>query len=1043
MSLFIRLVLLIILSWSHGFAYASSGQGAKFDWMNASITNMGSFLPSCLYAPQFTSIHTNDYLLNLDKSGEWVQTNLRLDEGKLLQMEWNTRFIQPRPAKYKVIYRIDPRFEKPQIFIQKYDYDQAKYLSDFHQFKNGQLLKYQDTPEMTFSNHIDDITEYFNFTGRNKIQVKKDDVINISLDHTGQYFGGSSEMNTNLGTGDDLLIMYTHSSMKDNQIIYSDADKWCQNAILVGNPYSAINCLADGTYWDTNDNWKTFTGKIDQSVFTPDTNQFVGCADSANGKANDPVCYYDKGRGVQIKLAGTTIKPITEKFAHSDVNNGDFFYYKSDTDGDLDFVTEWNIAGMYNSPHQLLKDWQDKISYDFFTNFMLGQKPSLTMNFLHFGRYLLNVEVGNSEEVIPKEEIDAIQVEYIIVENGGDTPSENISGTIVDSDFRTNANMSGYLWLRVIRPTDNMTGSVQVKTMNYTGSTWFSDVVYTGLVQPLRSRFNELSMTLYSKFVSNATLQNIARTMLALYIIIYGLMFLAGATQIKAIDIVQRVLKIALILVLFSETSWTFFNNNLFKFFVEGTDYLFTAVVGVTSNTGNVFGFIDPIFDKYTNDRVWALLFIQLLQIHNGLTFFAIMVIYSILIYFIAIIEIVVSYCLAFLGIAVMISLAPFFIILILFERTKSIFDNWISTLFGYMIKPTLLLIFFLLIDQIMTDHLAKTVVTACWDILIPIKIGLDLNHMGIPLSFSFTLPFFPGIPFYVPEISPINTIEDFFATSGTFVMVATSSLLFFLLSKLAKGLVDYVEVVANMLTQTTSARQSGKLQKNNTMVGEIIGDMSKAVSPVTNAVKGAGKSIKRKALGQKIDHKSIGLDKTKSETAKNAKIDYSKIKKDDSGGNNGAAGSSGSGSAEPNPSGASGGAVNSGPEGKKSMGWQGVKPRGQGAAGQTNANADGAVKANKNAHEPRSALNAAGEAPKAKQNFDFGDDGLGVSNMPKDSQGANKAGGIGGVANQPKSKANADAKKVAAPEAQLKKAPKKAPKIERRDSDKLKGDNK
>ncbi len=924
MSLFIRLLLIVILSGGHSSAYAASGQDAQYDWMNASIKNMGSSVSSCLYAPKFTSLHTHDYLLNLDQTGKWVPTQVYLHEGKLLQMEWNTRFVQPRPDKYRVMYRIDPRFVKPQIFIQRFNYDQNKYISDFHQFKNGQLLKYQEFPEMTFGKHIDDITEYFNFNGRDKIKVKKDDVINIYLDHTGQYFDGQSEMSKDIGTGDDLMIIYSHTPIKDNSIIYSDTDKWCNS---FGPSWLGISCQASGVYSDTINNWKTFTGRIDNNVFDAKKNSFLSCIDSANGKANPKICYYDKGRGMQIKLAGTTIKPITEKFAHSDVTNGDFFYYKSDTDGELDFVTEWEIDGMYNGPSQLFKDWKGGLAqYSVFSAFMNAAKPLLTMNFLHFGRYLMNIEVGNSVETVPKAEIDAIEVEYIIMQDGRETPRDDLSGNTVDRDFRTDANVTGFLWLRVLRPTDNMTGTVQVKTMNYTGTTWFSDVVYGGLVKPLRTKFNELSMILYHKFVSDPVLQNIARTMLVIYIIVYGLMFLAGATEIKAIDIVQRVLKIAVILVLFSETSWTFFNNNLFAIFVDGTDYLFSAVVGVTSSAENVFGFIDPIFDKYTNGRVWALLFIQLLQIHNGLAFFAIMMIYSILIYFRAIIEIIVSYCLAFLGIAVMISLAPFFIILILFERTKSIFDNWISTLFGYMIKPTLLLIFFLLIDQIMTEHLAQAVITACWGILIPITIGIDLNHMGIPLSFSFTLPFFPGIPFYIPQVSPITSVEGFFTTRGTFAMVATSSLLFFLLCKLARGLVDYVEIVATMLTGTIAARQYGGRQQGSTMVHQITGDMSKAVSPVTNAIKGAGKSIKRKVVGQKIDQKSISRDREKGKLEKSGDIDYSKVKK---GGSGGGAGGAAGGASPAGGGGAAGapGAGNAGGVGAKNAGLPGVKP--------------------------------------------------------------------------------------------------------------------
>ena len=48
-----------------------------------------------------------------------------------------------------------------------------KYVSDFHEFKAGQLLRYQDVAEMTFEQRIIDYNEYFNFNGRNKIPVKK------------------------------------------------------------------------------------------------------------------------------------------------------------------------------------------------------------------------------------------------------------------------------------------------------------------------------------------------------------------------------------------------------------------------------------------------------------------------------------------------------------------------------------------------------------------------------------------------------------------------------------------------------------------------------------------------------------------------------------------------------------------------------------------------------------------------------------------------------------------------------------------------------
>ncbi len=850
---FIRLILVLII-WSIHSNVTAAEDDSRFGWMNSTFDTITSIIPACLEAPQFSGINQSSASLNLDNSGKWIPTGTNVSEGKLLQIEWSTKGVLPRPSKYKVLYRIDPRFEEPQVFIQKYDYDQDKYISDFHHYKDGVLLNYQDVPEMTFQARVKDYVDYFKFNDRLKIPVKKDDVINVTLDQNASYFGSKSEMNTELGSLDSLVVMYTQSSLPDNRIIYSNAQQFCTDGIKATRPEYAVNCGTPGLYWDLGTNTKIMEGRIDNIAFNATKTNLTSCPESANGKDNNPLCYYDKGRGLKLAVGGTTIKEINEKFVNSPFTGKDFFYHKSDVDGNLEFKTSWSIDGMVQGYSQFMKDWSAISLYEEFLSTINDAKPSQFMSFLHFGRYLLDIEIGNAVATVSKADLDAIKVEYLILESG--VPSDSTAGTSVERTFRSNAGSSGFLWVRVVRPNDNLTGVVQVKIANYTGSTWFSDLVYGKLVKPLREKFNELSMIIYHKLISNATFQGIARTMLVLYIIIYGLVFLAGATQITVTDIVTRVLKIGLVLALFSETSWTFFSQNLFNVFIDGADSLMTAVVGVTSQAGNVFGFIDPIFDKYTNGRIWGLLFIQLLQIHTGMTFFAIITIYAILIYFRAILEVIVSYCLAFLGLAVMVSLAPFFIVLILFERTKSMFDNWLSVMFSYMIQPTILLIFFLLIDQIMGDHIAKTVVRACWGILIPIKIGLDLNNMGIPLSFSFTLPFLPGIPFYVPQLESIGNITDFFSKGGTLSVLATSSLLFFALSKLAAGLVTYTTLVVQYLTNVIAARQDGKLQQGMNPIKDITGDINKLASPITSIPSKIGKFVKEKAIDQKISHR-------------------------------------------------------------------------------------------------------------------------------------------------------------------------------------------
>ena len=321
---------------------------------------------------------------------------------------------------------------------------------------------------------------------------------------------------------------------------------------------------------------------------------------------------------------------------------------------------------------------------------------------------------------------------------------------------------------------------------------------------------------------------------------------------------------------LIGDNSWEFFNQYLFDAFIRGTDYIMTNVVGLTSSTSNIFGFVDPIFDKYTDGDVWLLLFIQLLQIHNGLTFVAIVTIYSLILYFRAVLEVIISYVMAYIGLSVMIALAPFFIILMLFEQTKSIFDNWLSTLFSYMIQPSILLIFFLLIDQIMSEQLLKVVVRACWGTLIPIEIGLDLTHMDIPINFSFPIPFLPGIPFFIPNPTPAADLDILMHSTGTFLTVFSSSLVLYCYALMAYGLVDYISIVVAQLTNVMPARQEGRFEEPANPTAAIMEDIKNiSWGPASVAVSKTARVVKHKTIDQNYEAK------TKEELPKEKKEGY------------------------------------------------------------------------------------------------------------------------------------------------------------------------
>ncbi len=535
-----------------------------------------------------------------------------------------------------------------------------------------------------------------------------------------------------------------------------------------------------------------------------------------------PLCYYAGGDGMQIAIGSNVVYTGSNKtFVNSPFNGNSYFYYdttSSGASGTLNFQSSIPTSPMTSFAHSLMSDWG---SIPVLTSTGSARAPtSITdvidyyssnkapVNYALIGSYFMEVEVGlaESQNISAIDNMSNISLSYAIMPDNINAPS---SGTIVQNSNQFNATDSGYVWLMVEAPIPSgggIGGNITVNFENYTGSTILSTLMYDDLAVPLMRMISGASQALYQGLAGNYILQRIAKLMLTLYIIFYALYFLAGATQVKALDIVMRVIKISIIVVLFSPKSWDFFNGNLFQIFTQGSNQLIFTIVGATSTAGNVFSFLDIIFVKYLDPRLWGMLVIQLFQFTNGLIFFAILVIYGIYTYIWAVLEVVLAYIMAFLSLSVMISLGPIFITFCLFEKTKHLFNNWISAMLNCMLQPTILLIFFLLIDQIMTQQLYQAVAPACWGEYLPLSINLSLKPL-LNWSLSFQLPFFLSIPFFIPTLDPSHIAAG---VSGTYLKVIGSSIIFYCFAKVSNGLVTYVDGIVGMLTTVGSVAGAG-----------------------------------------------------------------------------------------------------------------------------------------------------------------------------------------------------------------------------------------
>ena len=151
-----------------------------------------------------------------------------------------------------------------------------------------------------------------------------------------------------------------------------------------------------------------------------------------------------------------------------------------------------------------------------------------------------------------------------------------------------------------------------------------------------------------------------------------------------------------------------------------------------------------------------------------------------------------------------------------------------------------------------MTEQLLKVVVRACWGTLIPIEVGLDLTNMDIPINFSFSIPFLPGIPFFISNPTPATDLDTLMHSTGTFLTVFSSSLIFYCYTLMAYGLVDYISIVVAQLTNVTPARQEGDFQAPTNSTASVFEDIKGATwQPAGNAVSSAGRLFKNKVIDQ------------------------------------------------------------------------------------------------------------------------------------------------------------------------------------------------
>ncbi|WP_271757124.1 type IV secretion system protein [Candidatus Anaplasma sp. TIGMIC] len=275
-----------------------------------------------------------------------------------------------------------------------------------------------------------------------------------------------------------------------------------------------------------------------------------------------------------------------------------------------------------------------------------------------------------------------------------------------------------------------------------------------------RSGSDNAVRKMYEHISTRSTFMATVNAMLVLYVVVSALYFFLGFSRASVFQLAIMISKVVIVMLVLQPGSWEFFNGKLFNLFIGGPKFLIGAMTGGIGSDGD-FGFMDGILFRFSVSQTWIQLLAMIFAGPVGwlsvvLIFWGIFVLVQFLF------QAVVIYLISMMTIALLLSVAPYFLICVLFKRTKNIFDMWIKTLLQTAVQPVLIFSCIALlinaINEVIYAMLNFEVCDAC-----VYKADLMLTKICV-LSFP--------LPIGVIPMTPINdTIREITNTGETVLL--------------------------------------------------------------------------------------------------------------------------------------------------------------------------------------------------------------------------------------------------------------------------------
>lgn len=286
----------------------------------------------------------------------------------------------------------------------------------------------------------------------------------------------------------------------------------------------------------------------------------------------------------------------------------------------------------------------------------------------------------------------------------------------------------------------------------------------------------EAAQAMFENIAEKSTsFHNFVLSLLVLFIVISSLLYLFGMIRETKHDMLIRMMKITLVIVLISPGSFRFFYDHFLVLFVKGLEQLISIITNFAPNMntggnsnvaqGNeakLFSFMEDMFNKFFAYSVWKK-FAAFLHYQMWASLLMIPAIFiGIVLYFLLCMYAYIIFLSGFMGIAFLVAIMPLFLISILFSPLKSLFEGWIKFCISFCLQSIMIFtLLSLLAAMIMNTFYKQLGFTVCYNKWLEIKLCAPKWVFGgfciiDKEYFSWT----PGqifVPYTIGEASPLN----------------------------------------------------------------------------------------------------------------------------------------------------------------------------------------------------------------------------------------------------------------------------------------------